>query len=89
MSIENLHQFQSRVASDAALKGKVQAIHEAVAREFAEKIAALSAEVGTPFTAEEYLAARELTDAELEGASGGINEYYRRPNLYIVPDDGD
>jgi len=71
MSAENLTAFQDRVAADADLQQRLVAIHQDAARELAQKIAALSVEVGTPFTAEEFLAPPALTDDELDGVAGG------------------
>jgi phage terminase large subunit-like protein len=61
------------------LQQKVAALHEQVRQEVAGKLAALSEEVGTPFTSEEFLSATkvELSDATLQGISGGIFQVIR------------
>ncbi len=76
MNTENLTKFAEAAAADPALKTKIQSIHAQAAREIAEKLAALSAESGTAFTAEEFLAAgrgqaADLSEEELEAVAGG------------------
>jgi predicted ribosomally synthesized peptide with nif11-like leader len=77
MSAENYSKFVEAVAGDPELAAKVQAIHAATAREVAERLAALSAEAGTPISADEFLAtassqAEELSDDQLEAVAGGV-----------------
>lgn len=72
MSTENLTAFQTRVATDVDLQQKLLIIQQDSALALAEKIAALSREVGTPFTAEEFLAPPELSDDQLDGVVGGF-----------------
>lgn len=76
MSTENITKFSEAVASDATLGAKIQAIQATAARDTAEKIAALSVEAGTPFTADKFLVnaasvSAELSDEDLEAVSGG------------------
>jgi predicted ribosomally synthesized peptide with nif11-like leader len=74
MSTDHIPAFHEKVQNDPVLQQKVAALHERVQRELADKLAALSQEAGTPFTSEEFLSAAraELSDAELQGVSGGI-----------------
>ena len=70
----NIEAFNTKVQNSPELQQKVAVITEQIQQELAEKLAALSQEAGTPFTAEEFLSATkaELSDAELQGVSGGI-----------------
>ena len=75
MSIENLARFGAAVQDDPALQAK---LHAARADDQSTVAARLSEEAGTPFTAEEFLAAQssggsssELTDEQLAGVAGG------------------
>lgn len=85
MSIENLNQFQSSLSHDAALRKKVDALAKDTERYYAEKLAALSAEAGLPFTADEFLGSRELSEAQLEDVAGGIEDRYRLPSVWQEP----
>ncbi len=76
MSTENLNKFQALVANDPGLQSRVVSAHQAAARESAEKIAALAAETGAPFTPDEFLAQansrlQELSDEQLDAVAGG------------------
>ena len=67
MAKENITKFIDAAMSDKALT---------------EKVAALAAEHGYDFTAEELLkygSARPLSDAETEGATGGITGFRKQP----------
>ncbi len=74
MSTENIAKFAEAVAADPALSAKVQALYAEASRASAEQLANLSITVGTPFTAEEYLAnaSGELSESDLSDVSGGI-----------------
>ncbi len=79
MSTENLTKFAEAVSADPALQANLQAIHAEAAREVAEKLAALSAEAGAPFTAGDFLETgrrqiADLSEADLEKVAGGIWE---------------
>ncbi len=76
MSTENITKFNEVLASDPDLQAKLRDIQQDVARDTAEKIAALSAEAGTPFSADEFLRGAvqgtgELSEEQLESVSGG------------------
>jgi predicted ribosomally synthesized peptide with nif11-like leader len=76
MSTENITKFSDAVTASPELQAKVQSIHVEATRAIAEKIAALSAEVGAPFTAEEFLtsaqtAGEELSEEQLDEVAGG------------------
>lgn len=76
MSTENITKFSEAVAANPELQEKVQSLQAAAARETAEKIAALSVEAGTPFSADEFLASAqsvqgELSEEQLEAVAGG------------------
>jgi predicted ribosomally synthesized peptide with nif11-like leader len=70
----NIEAFNTKVQNSPELQQKVATLTEPIQRELAGKLAALSQEAGTPFTSEEFLSATrtELSDAELQGVSGGI-----------------
>lgn len=77
MSTENISKFAAATAASPELQAKVQVIQVDAAQATAEKIAALSVEAGTPFTAEEFLASatsqtHEISDEQLENVAGGI-----------------
>lgn len=84
MSTENLIAFQARVASDTDLQQKLLAIQRDSARALAEKMAALSLDVGTPFTVEEFLAPPELSDDQLDGVVGGFGGFFGGSQLSPV-----
>lgn len=69
----NIAAFNSKVQDSPELQQKVAAITRKIQEDLAGKLAALSQEVGTPFTSEEFLAATkaELSETELDGISGG------------------
>lgn len=73
MSTENLTAFFSQVGSDPALAAKVASTENLSKDEKAAALAQLSAETGTPFTAEDVLAffATPLSDEELSEVAGG------------------
>jgi predicted ribosomally synthesized peptide with nif11-like leader len=76
MNNEAITKFTETVAADPELQKEVQSIQQAAARQTAEKLAALSVEAGTPFTAEEFLASvtpasAELSEEQLESVAGG------------------
>jgi predicted ribosomally synthesized peptide with nif11-like leader len=67
MALENVARFQARLEQDAALGDKVASVEDAVR---------LAAELGLPFTAEEYAHARaeanrDLSPEELKNVAGG------------------
>ncbi len=100
MSAENLSKFRSAVAENPALAEKVHAIWKEPMPVAAEKLVALSAEVGLPVTVEELLAAPELSDEQLDAVAGGVrlnpgvwnpggppagpNSYYEDPNCKFL-----
>ena len=65
MSKENLEQFMSKVADSEELQAKIGEEIDA------EALIALGAECGCEFTAEELQEAAELSDDELDEATGG------------------
>lgn len=75
MSKENIVTFFEATKNNAELQQKIGAIYAAATKATAEGLAKLSAESATPFTAEEFLAARsaqgELSEGQLEGVAGG------------------
>lgn len=77
MSTENISKFAEATAADPSLRAKVEALYAEASRASAEQLAALSIELGIPFTAEEYLAnaSGELSESDLSHVAGGI-----RPN---------
>lgn len=78
MSAENLITFRARVADDVELQKKILAIQHAADLEAAEKIAALSVEVGTPVSVEDLRVPQELSEDQLSEVAGGGSR---------VPDD--
>jgi len=71
----NIEAFNTKVQNSPELQQKVVTITQQIQHDLAERLAALSQEAGTPFTSEEFLSAstsRELSEAELEGVSGGV-----------------
>jgi len=76
MSTENIAKLAESAASNPTLSAKIKTLR-ADAPDFAERLAALSTETGTPFTAEEYRAAypgsdTELSAEQLDSVAGGI-----------------
>ena len=76
MSNENIQKFATAAASNPELANRVRAIQAEAARETAKKIAALSSEVGTPFSAEDFLTSAassvgEVSEEQLESVAGG------------------
>ena len=69
----NIEAFNTKVQNSPELQQKVAALTQQAKQALAEKLAALSQEVGTPFTGEEFLSASkaELSEADLDGISGG------------------
>jgi len=74
MSTENIAKFTEAAAADSALRAKVEALYAEASLASAEQLAALSVELGIPFTAEEYLAKAngELSESDLANLAGGI-----------------
>jgi len=70
----NIEAFNTKVQNSPELQQKVAALTQQIQQDLAEKLAALSQEAGTPFTSEEFLSTTrtELSDAELQGVSGGV-----------------
>lgn len=70
----NIEAFNTKVQNSPELQQKVAALTLQTQQDLAEKLAALSQEAGTPCTSEEFLGATEaeLSDAELQGVSGGV-----------------
>ena len=67
MSKENLEQFMKQVADSEDLQAKI-------GKEITgDALVALGAAHGCEFSIEDVQAGAELSDAELEGVSGGIN----------------
>lgn len=79
--------FTEAVAANPALEAKVLAVQEETLTGLADKLAALSVEAGTPFTAaeyREYVAKQEegeLSEEALDAVAGGRAPYY----TYINP----
>jgi predicted ribosomally synthesized peptide with nif11-like leader len=77
MSTENITKFNEALSNDPSLRAKVEAIRTEVSGDLAQKMAALSAEAGTPITADEFLegvssqSSEALSDEALEEVSGG------------------
>jgi len=75
MSTENITNFVAAVRADAALQARANA--DLAQSDGPERLAVLSAEVGIPFTAEEFLAYQrslpggELADGDLDRIAGG------------------
>lgn len=81
MAKENVQKFIEKVDSDQELRQQIEAKMNGVndVDAIAEGLAALSEEVGLPFTADEYkLASQKLPEADLDNVAGGtfkeINE---------------
>lgn len=74
MSSENISKFAEAVAANPSLRAKVETLYIETSRASAEQLAALSVELGIPFTAEEYLAntTGELSESDLSNVAGGI-----------------
>ena len=74
MSTENITAFLNTVKASPELQARVAMLErETVPGELPEKLVALAAEQGLPFTVEEYRAATgEMDDAELGNIAGGI-----------------
>lgn len=77
MSTENIRLFFERAKTDAPLREKIAEISRQPGHSKNEALAQLSAQVGTPFTAEEFIGGSpklgQLTDADLETVVGGVN----------------
>ena len=73
MNTDNITAFLAKAQSDEALAAKVATIQSEAAASIAAALARLSQEAGTPFTAEEFLAAQQaaLSDEALEQVAGG------------------
>lgn len=76
MSKENIIAFLETAKNTPTLQEQIGAIYREAKKSTAEGLAKLSADSGTPFTAEEFLAASrgaqgELSEAQLEGVAGG------------------
>lgn len=70
----NIEAFTAKVQNSPELQQKVAAATQQLQQELAEKLSAISQEAGTPVSKEEFLdtTKTELSDAELEGVSGGV-----------------
>lgn len=73
---QNITAFFEKVQTSPELQQKLEAIEEKLLPQKAELIASLSAEVGTPFSAADFLSAvsamsKELDDDELNAVAGG------------------
>lgn len=77
MSRENIPAFFDAVKNSPELQQRVGEIQAEAARLSANRMAELSTEAGTPFTAEEFLARGEgeLSEMEMDAVAGGA----RRP----------
>ena len=79
MSIENLQAFAEAVSKSEELQKRLASIQAEAAKSTAEKLAKLSEDTGTPFTAEEYLnsvaeSAEEMSAEQLHTVAGGVWE---------------
>ena len=77
MSIEQVKAFSEKIATDEDLQAKVKAARQKQdASVVLPELAAIAAAAGFDVTAEDFVAARkasaELSDSELEQASGGM-----------------
>jgi hypothetical protein len=72
----NLAKFQEVLSANPALKSRVEALRGENLVEAARQIAAISAEAGTPVSAEEVLAAAgAIPEEELAAGSGGVGPW--------------
>lgn len=76
MSKENIITFLEAAKNNPELQKQIGAIYAEAKKSTAEELAKLAADAGTPFTAEEFVAASrsaqgELSEAQLEGVAGG------------------
>jgi predicted ribosomally synthesized peptide with nif11-like leader len=73
MNTDNITAFLAKAQSDEALAVKVATLQAEAAASTAAALVRLSQEAGTPFTAEEFLAAQQvaLSDEALEQVAGG------------------
>jgi predicted ribosomally synthesized peptide with nif11-like leader len=88
MSTENIRVLFGRVEGDAELHRKLD---DACQRAVAQALAKISEEEGTPFSAEEFLAAKsgakaELAESDLEKVSGGKRSFTSTGT--IIPREG-
>jgi len=83
MSTDNITPFLQKSRTDAALREQVNAIYEQADVAVAQALAQIAAEVGLPFTAEEFLTEEHsvLPDEELSDVSGGIQAISPRISL--------
>jgi len=97
MSIENVQTFMTKAENNPELQERISRI-ATLSELTPEALARLGEEIGTPFTAEEFLAVshehsgsigKELSDDTLASVSGGVEsgtEYDGRSSSQIVTD---
>jgi len=74
MNTDHINRFFDKILNDAALREKVNAIYERTEAAMSDALAKLSAEVGAPFTAEEFRheSRSQISDDALAAVSGGV-----------------
>jgi len=91
MSIENVHAFMTKAENNSELQEQIARI-ATLSELTPEALARLAEEVGTPFTAEEFLKVShehgesqgdELSEAALENITGGVAGPIYDPNSPI------